>query len=404
MTVADGLRGAGRRSAVTAAAVLLLGAGAPVEAGAGVDDPPWPGPPGGGAGAVPLPGGLPGTGAFGGATGQVPATGTPGDAVGGLPGTGTPGDAVGGLPGTGTPGDAVGGLPGTGAFGGATGQAPGTGTGAVPWPGTSGGETGEPLWPQTAGGGSAGNGPAGEGGADPAAGGVPAAGTRSFRDEFTGRAGSAPSASKWRQLTGCRWGHGAEKQCYTAGGRNARLDGAGHLVINARREKYVGADGVSRRYTSARLVSRVGRAGGTLRVRAKLSRRQAGAWPAIWLLGTPEAKTPHYGEIDLMENGLNGAAWDPEYHVHTSGPGSGAGGAYGVDATRWHVYEVRWTTGPSGRAWFRIDGRLMRVLAYRVPSGSSAEVILNIAVGSQAGRPAVDLDSTMTVDYVRMSG
>ncbi|WP_344857772.1 glycoside hydrolase family 16 protein [Planomonospora alba] len=237
----------------------------------------------------------------------------------------------------------------------------------------------------------------------PAAGEDGRTGRHVFRDEFTGPAGRGPSAARWRQEKGCMWGHGAEDQCYTAARRNARLDGAGHLVITARAERHVGADGVSRAYTSARLVSRPAWKGGTLEVRAKMSGWQAGAWPAIWLLGRPAAKTPHYGEIDLMENGLNGASWDPEYHVHTDGGGSGAGGAYGVDATRWHVYKVRWTTGRSGRAWFYLDGRLVRVLPYRVPADSPAEVILNIAVGSQAGTPAARLNSTLTVDYVRVS-
>ncbi|MFC4058748.1 glycoside hydrolase family 16 protein [Planomonospora corallina] len=246
--------------------------------------------------------------------------------------------------------------------------------------------------------------------ADPAAPAGPSASERPpgragpyvFRDEFTGPAGRGPGASKWKQETGCMWGHGAEDQCYTGKGRNARLDGAGHLVITARSEKHVGTDGVARSYTSARLVSTSAWKGGTLEVRAKMSRWQAGAWPAIWLLGRPAARTPYYGEIDLMENGFTGRRWNPQYHVHTDGAGSGAGGEYGIDATRWHVYKVRWTTGPSGRVWFYLDGRLMRVLPYRVPSGSPAEVILNIAVGSRVGTPAAKLDSTLTVDYVRV--
>ncbi len=46
----------------------------------------------------------------------------------------------------------------------------------------------------------------------------------------------------------------------------------------------------------------------------------------------------------------------------------------------------------------------MRSFPYRVPARSAARLILNVAVGSQAGRPAANLDSTLTVDYVRMNG
>ncbi|MBG0821476.1 glycoside hydrolase family 16 protein [Planomonospora sp. ID91781] len=225
---------------------------------------------------------------------------------------------------------------------------------------------------------------------------------RGFADEFSGPEGSEPDPSRWEQLTGCLWGYRAERQCYTSGGRNARLDGDGHLVINARRETYTGDHGVRRKYTSARLVSRLASGSGSVQVRAKVSGWQRGAWPAIWLHADPLRRQRHYGEIDLMENGLNGARWKPEYHVHTDR--FSGGGAYDVDATRWHVYKVTWTTGPSGRARFYVDGRFVRSFPYRVPARSSARLILNVAVGSQAGRPAADLDSTLTVDYVRTGG
>ncbi|WP_449063544.1 glycoside hydrolase family 16 protein [Planomonospora algeriensis] len=170
---------------------------------------------------------------------------------------------------------------------------------------------------------------------------------RGFEDGFSGSEGSPPDPSRWEQLTGCLWGYRAERQCYTSGGRNARLDGDGHLVINARRETYTGDHGVRRKYTSARLVSRAASGGGSVQVRAKVSGWQRGAWPAIWLHADPLRRQRHYGELDLMENGLNGSRWKPEYHVHTDR--FSGGGAYDVDATRWHVYKATWTTGPSGR-------------------------------------------------------
>ncbi|MGO4778137.1 hypothetical protein AB4084_21965, partial [Lysobacter sp. 2RAB21] len=85
-----------------------------------------------------------------------------------------------------------------------------------------------------------------------------------FNDEFSGAAGSQPDPAKWEQQTGCEWGGGAEDQCYTDGGRNAKLNGAGQLVITARREDYNGY-----RYTSARLMSKQSYAKGRVQVRAQ---------------------------------------------------------------------------------------------------------------------------------------
>jgi beta-glucanase (GH16 family) len=217
-----------------------------------------------------------------------------------------------------------------------------------------------------------------------------------FNDEFNGAAGSQPDPAKWEQQTGCEWGGGAEDQCYTDGGRNARLNGAGQLVITARREDYNGY-----RYTSARLMSKQSHAKGRVQVRAKMSGWQSGAWPAIWTLGQPEALWPRHGELDLMENGLNGSRWRPEYHVHTET--SGEGGEYAIDPSQWHVYEVRWSPGTAAKASFYVDGRLVKTLPYAVPANSPSTVLLNIAVGSYAGTPDPALNSTMTIDYVRVS-
>lgn len=217
-----------------------------------------------------------------------------------------------------------------------------------------------------------------------------------FQDEFDGPAGAQPDPARWEQQTGCEWGNGAEDQCYTDGGRNAALNGSGQLVIRARREDYNGY-----RYTSARLMSRASHRGGRVQVRARMSRWQSGAWPAIWTLGQPEALWPRHGELDLMENGLNGSRWRPEYHVHSDS--SGEGGEFAVDATQWHVYEARWRPGAQGAAEFYVDGRRVRSLAFAVPDASPATVLLNIAVGSFAGAPDAALDSSLTVDYVRVS-
>jgi len=78
----------------------------------------------------------------------------------------------------------------------------------------------------------------------------------SWSDEFDGSAGSAPDQSKWGyDVGGNGWGNN-ELEYYTTRTDNAFLDGNGNLVIKAIKENYTGPDGVTRNYTSARLLTR----------------------------------------------------------------------------------------------------------------------------------------------------
>src|SRR5687767_6913833 len=73
----------------------------------------------------------------------------------------------------------------------------------------------------------------------------------SWSDEFDGPSGAAPDPTKWSfEVGGSGWGN-QELQFYTDRRDNSALDGAGNLVITARREGIGG-----REYTSARLTTR----------------------------------------------------------------------------------------------------------------------------------------------------
>ena len=106
-----------------------------------------------------------------------------------------------------------------------------------------------------------------------------------WSDEFNGPNGSAVDASKWVSETGGGgWGNN-ELEYYTK-----RLDNAtqqdGNLVIKVLQEKYTGADGVTRNYTSARLktLGKFSQAYGRFEARIKIPRGQ-GIWPAFWMMG-----------------------------------------------------------------------------------------------------------------------
>lgn len=96
--------------------------------------------------------------------------------------------------------------------------------------------------------------PAGAAPAPAESGAAAAAATTTFSDDFNGAAGSGPDTSKWQTETGDNVSN-HERQYYTAGANNAKLDGQGNLVITARKENpanYQCWYGTCQ-YTSARL-------------------------------------------------------------------------------------------------------------------------------------------------------
>jgi len=229
-------------------------------------------------------------------------------------------------------------------------------------------------------------------------------------DEFDGPAGSAPNPGIWRYDLGAGgWGND-ELQTYTDARRNAALDGAGNLVITARRE----ADGS---FSSARLktegtfTAQYGR----IEARIRIPRGQ-GIWPAFWMLGADIGSVgwPACGEIDVMEN----VGKEPTV-VHGTVHGPGYSGAQGIQgsyaaptgapfADDFHVYGVDWR--PDSITW-SVDGVAYRTVT-RADVGSAPWVfdkpffvVLNVAVGGDwpgAPDPSTRFPQQMTVDWIRV--
>lgn len=229
-------------------------------------------------------------------------------------------------------------------------------------------------------------------------------------DEFDGPAGSAPNPGIWRFDTGAGgWGN-AELQTYTDSRRNSALDGAGNLVVTARRE----ADGT---YTSARLKTEGTFTAQYGRIEARISiPRGQGIWPAFWMLGADIGQVgwPACGEIDVMEN----VGYEPGT-VHGTVHGPGYSGANGLSAAAtlpagaawadgYHVFAVDWR--PGSVTWL-VDGVAQRTVT-RADVGSSPWVfdkpffvLLNVAVGGTwPGSPdaTTRFPQQMLVDWVRV--
>jgi beta-glucanase (GH16 family) len=164
-------------------------------------------------------------------------------------------------------------------------------------------------------------------------------------DNFLGPSGSRPNSALWAYDVGPYQDDGLQR--YTMSPDNVRLDGHGHLVIQALR--------TPSGYTSARLVTRgkLAMLYGTMTARIKFPSGQ-GIWPAFWMMGsnTNEVGWPRCGEIDLMELVDNGRT----YHVTLHGPQGGTDYFGGVASGQvvgtsgpiadltgdFHNYWVRW--------------------------------------------------------------
>ena len=245
-----------------------------------------------------------------------------------------------------------------------------------------------------------------------------------WSDEFNNKAGTAPNASIWGQEVGDGtvngipgWGN-SELEYYTGGTNNVATDGAGNLLITAKK-----ADGSLQcyygpcEYTSARLLSknRFEVAYGRVEARVKVP-AGAGLWPAFWMLGTDidQVNWPQTGEIDIMEyvgrvpNEIFGT-------LH--GPGYSGGQSYGQSvnlgepvANEYHTYAVEWQ--PDKITWL-LDGVPYFTATPNDPFLQGKQwvfnhpffLLLNMAVGGNFGgtvSPDTVFPATMAVDYVRL--
>ncbi|MEU8383379.1 family 16 glycosylhydrolase, partial [Streptosporangium sp. NPDC048865] len=246
---------------------------------------------------------------------------------------------------------------------------------------------------------------------------APAPGPLVWSDEFNAASGTGPDTTKWRRdVGGGGWGNN-ERQYYTDGNGNIAHDGAGNLVITARKGNPAGLGCWygSCEYTSGKLTTAATftRAYGRFEARMKLPRGK-GMWPAFWMLGTGGAQWPANGEIDIMENvgsvpgQVLGSLHGPGYFGANPLSGSynlPAGQAF---ADAFHTFAVDWE--PGAVTWY-VDGVQY---SRKTPADTRGNpwvydhpffMILNLAVGGNwPGSPdaSTTFPQQLTVDYVRV--
>lgn len=232
--------------------------------------------------------------------------------------------------------------------------------------------------------------------------------TLTWSDEFTGTAGTAPSAARWSfDLGGGGWGNN-ELQTYTSNANNIKLDGSGNLVITAISNPGGG-------FTSARVKTKglFAQTYGRFEARIKTP-TGPGIWPAFWMLGSNiDAKPwPQCGEIDIMEQR------GQEPHItHGSLHGPGYSGwnpitkPYGLVNGRFdsdfHIYAIEWGEGYID--YFVDDYLYQRITPENVTGqwvfNQQFYILLNVAVGGNfVGFPTTGtpFPQSMYIDYVKV--
>ncbi|MEH0819471.1 MULTISPECIES: carbohydrate-binding protein [unclassified Micromonospora] len=262
-----------------------------------------------------------------------------------------------------------------------------------------------------------------------------------WSDDFTGGAGTLPSAANWIIDTGTsypggppNWGTG-EIQTYTASATNLAHDGAGNLRITPVRD-------AAGRWTSARIetvrTDFKPPAGGVLAIEGRIQMpnvtgaQAAGYWPAFWALGSPYRGNyqnwPGIGEFDVMENvnGLN-QVWGVLHCGYA--PGGPCNEFSGLGNSRpcpgstcqsaFHTYRFEWdaSVSPQQLRWY-VDGQLYHTVGQQqvgepywtqMTNHAGYFLLLNVAMGGSfpngvAGytTPTASTVSgrSMLVDYV----
>ena len=223
-----------------------------------------------------------------------------------------------------------------------------------------------------------------------------------WSEEFT--TPGPPDPAKWGYDIGNNngWGNN-ELEYYTNNLTNAAVSN-GTLKITAIKENFGGNS-----YTSARLLTnnKFSFKYGKIEVRAKLP-AGAGAWPAIWMLGSnfTTVPWPACGEIDIMEQ--KGSEPNKIYSTlhhpgHSGGNGDGGTTIITNATSDFHKYAAEWS--PSVIK-FSVDDVVFYTFnnAATLPFNNNFFIILNLAVGgSFAGTvdPAFT-KAMMEVDYVRV--
>ncbi len=238
-----------------------------------------------------------------------------------------------------------------------------------------------------------------------------------WSDEFNGPAGTSPEHSKWSFDTGGEgWGN-EELESYTSRPANAELNGDGDLAITARAEKYTGAEGITRDYTSARLQTlntfkfKYGLAEARIEVPAG-----QGLVAQFWMLGQEAYELenwPACGEIDVAEilgsepNVVNGTLHAPWPWAPTGEQGQAESPT--PLSAGFHTYSVEWEPE---RISFMLDGVVYKTIARAdLPAGAAWPfdhrffLLMDLAVGGEwPGSPnaSTHFPAQMLVDWVRV--